>query len=75
MTRTYNDAVTELAAYLSGKLKDNFDPLAYAVDLINRAEPASEGEDLNLEVRSAHTITGNPLPITVDGFYHDDFGV
>ena len=63
MTRTFNDTVAEVEEYLADYLLPGIDAHPYACALVFAAEPTPDGE-IHLEIRGAHTRTGNPVPCT-----------
>lgn len=63
MTRTFTDTVAEVEDYLAVYLLPGIDAHLYARTLVFEAEPTPDGE-IHLEIRGAHTCTGNPVPCT-----------
>jgi hypothetical protein len=68
--RTYNDLLTEVTEWLEGVLKPGIDPRAYAEAVIAETEVRPDNT-IHFEVRSSHSASGNPVPVTFDG-YDDD---
>lgn len=65
MTKTRNEVIAEVAAWAAGQIKSDIDATNLATQLVDEKD-VHPGDDLNLEIPSRYTLSGNPAAGTFE---------